>query len=338
MAVYQIYKLLFNRSRQGNLLSMMDGRSAYDKAQELLEEMLGGKLPTTKEKKDRSLVPLDNYVEKRKDGVTMLVICNERNHKYKEKMEDLELVYHPGCRVIVDNRPGVAQIAIERSSSFDGKTDTVKNILQEALSKCFDQYQLTVEIRAKKREGTFWETVDEQCLTYQDTITHVVYEFPDDDEVGPVDAPQQTMDKLSLLKSLNAAMNAARGVYHAYSGKEKVIRLDRTREDIANMVAMCCHNGYNISVQFKHYGIYRFGTDIKALSQLKDEVVKEFVSGQMVIGKQTEGEFGLVHWLDEVRKVTENYKDEDPVEKKRKRHYMLPDEGEPAMGRVADSE
>lgn len=32
MAVYQIYKILFNRSRQGNLLSKMDGRSAYDKA------------------------------------------------------------------------------------------------------------------------------------------------------------------------------------------------------------------------------------------------------------------------------------------------------------------
>ena len=58
MAVYQIYKVLFNRSRQGNLLSMMDGRSAYDKAQELLEEMLGGVLPLTKEKRDMTLVPL----------------------------------------------------------------------------------------------------------------------------------------------------------------------------------------------------------------------------------------------------------------------------------------
>lgn len=32
MAVYQIYKILFNRSRQGNMLSKMDGRTAYDKA------------------------------------------------------------------------------------------------------------------------------------------------------------------------------------------------------------------------------------------------------------------------------------------------------------------
>ena len=58
MAVYQIYKILFNRSRQGNLLSKMDGRSAYDKTQELLEEMLGGVLPLTKEKRDKTLVPV----------------------------------------------------------------------------------------------------------------------------------------------------------------------------------------------------------------------------------------------------------------------------------------
>ena len=92
MAIYQIYKLLFNRSRQRNLLSKMDGKSAYDKAQELLEEMLGNTLPVIKEKRDKSLVRLENYVEKRRERVTVLVICNERNHKYKEKMDELELV------------------------------------------------------------------------------------------------------------------------------------------------------------------------------------------------------------------------------------------------------
>lgn len=338
MAVYQIYKILFNRSRQGNLLSKMDGRSAYDKAQELLEEMLGGVLPLTKEKKDKTLVPLESYVEKKRDGVTVMVVCNEKNHKYREKLEEHELVYHPGCRVIIDNRPGIAQLAIERSQSFDGKTDKVRDILQEAFCKLFDQYQLTVEIRAKKREGTFWEAVDEQCLTYNDRIQHVVYEFPDDDEVGPIDASHQTMDKLTLLKSLNAAMNAARGVYHAYSNKEKTIQLDKTQEDIANMVAMCCQNGYNISVHFQHYGVYRFGTDIKALSQLKDEVVKEFVDGQTAIGKTIEGEWALVHWLDEIRKVTENYKDEEPVAKKRKGRNKPEVEEESYLGRVAESE
>ena len=77
---------------------------------------------------------------------------------------------------------------------------------------------------------------------------------------------------------------------------------------------------------------------IKALSQLKDEVVKEFVDGQTVIGKTVEGEWALVHWLDEIRKVTENYKDEEPVAKKRKGRNKPEVEEEPDLGRVAESE
>lgn len=338
MAVYQIYKLLFNRSRQGNMLAKMDADEAYEKAQELLEKMLEGELPMTKVRYDKTQVSLDNFVECQRQGVTLLVVCNEKNHKYREKMAEHELVYHPGCRVIIDNRPGVAQIAIERSPSFENKTEKVRDILQETFCKLFDTYQLTVEIRAKMRAGTFWEAIDEQCKTFHDVITHVMYEFPDANEVGPIDTSQQNRDRLLILSDLAKVMNAARGVYHAYSDKEKTIRLDRTSEDLVNMVAMCCNNGYDISVHFKQYGIYRFGTEIKALSLLEDKLIQEFKSGQTVMGKELDGEFSLVQWLDEMRKITNNYNDEEPVAKKRKRRHKQTDEGKPALGRVADAQ
>lgn len=321
MAVYQLYKLIFDCSSQRNLYAVSDGCTTFQKAQDILEGMLKGvkPMPLTKEKRDKTLVPLDNYVEAKHDGVTVLVICNEKSHKYKEKMEDRELEYHPGCRVIIDNRPGIAQIAIERSGSFDEKTEKVRDLLQEALCKAFSPYELVVEVRAKKREGTFWDAVDEQCNVYCDTVTQVTFDFPNDDVVGPIDAPKQTLEKLAVLRSFAVGMNAARGVYQAFSDKKRIIHLDKTQEDIAHMVGLCCNNGYNISVHFKHYGVYRYGTDIKALSQLKENVIKEFISGQMIAGRSTQGEWALIHWLDEVRKVTENYKDEEPTQKKRTR-------------------
>ncbi len=338
MAVYQIYKLLFNRSRQSNFLSVADGKSSYDKAQELLETMLGNKLPITKEQRNKSLEPLENYVERRREGVTVLVLCNNKKYKYREKMEDNnEFEYHPGCRIIIDNRIGVAQIAIERSQSFDDKTDAVRTMLEEALCKLFDEYQLTVEIRAKKRESTFWDAVDEQCITYKDTIKQVVYEFPDPDEVGPVDASQMMYDKLAILQSLSASMNAAKGKFQAFSDKNKTIKLERTCEDIAHMVEMCCHNGYNISVHFKHYGLYRFGKEIKALSQLKDEDINEFITGQTIMGKAPDGEWALIHWLDDVRQMTDSYQDEEPIEKKRKRRNKTASENESYVDSVAES-
>ena len=97
------------------MFATMDNETAYNKAQELLEDMLTGALPITKEKRDKSVVKLENYIEKKRDGITIMVVCNEKNHRYKEKMAEQELVYHPGCRVIIDNRRGVAQIAIEKS-------------------------------------------------------------------------------------------------------------------------------------------------------------------------------------------------------------------------------
>ena len=113
MPTFAIYKLLFSRARQRSLLAE-DGRTNLEHAQEYLEEVLTEKLPICKEQRDKSLLPLDNYVEARREGVTLMVVCNEKCHKYREKMEDLELVHHPGCHVIFDNRPGVAQLAIER--------------------------------------------------------------------------------------------------------------------------------------------------------------------------------------------------------------------------------
>ena len=336
MAVFQLYKLLFNRSREGNMFATMDNETAYNKAQELLEDMLTGALPITKEKRDKSVVKLENYIEKKRDGITIMVVCNEKNHRYKEKMTEQELVYHPGCRVIIDNRRGVAQIAIEKSQSFDGKTDTVRDKVEEALNKLFDKHQLTVEIRAKRRPGTFWEAVEEQTRM-DDRIESVTYEFPDTDEIGPVDVPPSAVEILSLFKQMNDMMNAPRGTYTWFSSKEKAVKLDRTREDLCALVGMCCQNGYNIKVQFKHLGYYRFGDKILAISNLNDETLNNFINGQTTIGKDVSASWELIQWLDHIKKATEDYADDEPIKKRRKRYYKQSLSGESDISYAAES-
>ena len=320
MPVFAIYKIVFDRSRQKNLYQKETGESAFNKAQELLAQVLLNSLPVTKEKRDKTLVPLENYVKTRRDDISLLVICNEKEHKYKEKEDSRTLEYHPGCYVIIDNRPGVAQIAIERSTSFDSKTDKVRDLLEEALSKCFDEYGLTVEIRSKWRTGTFWEAVNEQFGKYNDTISRVVWDFPHEDE-GPIDASETQRNKLTLLRSVGAALNAVKGQVKWEAEKNDTLRLDQTKEDVSQLVALCANNGYNISVHFRHYGVYRFGSKIMALSMLKEDVLNEFISGQTMLGKTVEGRFELTEWLDNVRKTTEGYTDDEPIEKKPTRRH-----------------
>ena len=64
MAVYQIYKLLFDRSSQRDLYAVDDGYSAFQKARDILDGMLKGAkpLPIIKEKRDNPTTTLTTSV------------------------------------------------------------------------------------------------------------------------------------------------------------------------------------------------------------------------------------------------------------------------------------
>ena len=318
MPTFAIYKMMFSKASQRNMFAQ-DGRTVLDKAQEYLEEVLQEKLPIRKENQDKTVTILDNYVEARRDGVTLMVVCNEKKHRYKEKMDEKELEYHPGAYVVIDNREGVAQVAIERSSSFNNKTEKVRELLEDALCKAFARFELKVELRAKMREGDFWDVVEEQQERFKDSIQKVTFDFAKLKDEHPVDAPEGVINKLSLLNSLSKATNAARGSLNLISDKENIIHLKRAEEDIAQLVSMCSHNAYDICVQFKRYGIYRFGGKVMALDTIKSDALIEFRTGQMIMGKFHEGEFDLVRQMEEIRVRTNNYIDGEPIIKKRTR-------------------
>lgn len=317
MPTFAIYKMLFTQASQRSLLAE-DG-TRLDYAQEYLEQVLDKKLPISKKGREKEPIGLDNYTEARRDRVTLMVVCNEKKHKYREKMEDLELTHHPGCRVIIDNREGIAQVAIERSDSFNGNPDTVCKLLQEALCIAFHDKEIAVELRPKMREREFWELVEEQNKIYQDPIKKVVFEFPNPEKMKPVDIPDEMKKNLTYLNIMTAATNAAKGSLNLLSDKNSVIQLERTKEDFAQLVTLCAWNGYEISVHFNKYGVFRCGGKAKALDIIKDGVITEFLTGQMQMGKTEEGVFELVRQLDEIRVRTENYIDDEPIKQIRKR-------------------
>ena len=234
-------------------------------------------------------------------------------------MDEMELVHHPGCHVVIDNREGVAQVAIERSEAFANNPDKVRDLLQEALCKAMARFELTVELRAKMREREFWDMVNEQREQFKDPIQKVVFDFPNPENTVPVDASGQMIERLALLSAVTAATNAAKGSLNLMSDKNKVIQLEQTKEDFAQLVTLCSMNGYDIAVHFKRYGVYRYGRTVKALDTIKKDVLHEFKTGQMQMGKTVEGVFELIRQLDDIRFRTENYTNEEPTEKIRTR-------------------
>lgn len=324
MTIFAIYKYVFMQTEEGDLFVEGTTDRVLDKAQEIFNRFVSGDkpFPVQLPKRDGTAVRLDNEVVCKRGRVSLMMICNEKSKTIMDKKDEHEIKYHPGCYVIIDNREGVANVAIERTPAFDSNPDKVCRLLEQAINDKFllEHVGLKVEFRSKVREATLWEMVDRQTVDFKDRITRVSFSFPNPKKVAGLDADDKMKGKLKVLASIAGAFNAASGSYHLEASKNDTLRLERTQEDLAQMVHLCSRNAYDISVHFKYYGLYRFGSDEKALSALKEEYIDNFIHGRLAILSDGGEGFELEEWLDEVRRTTEkDFKDGTPAKKTRKR-------------------
>ncbi len=321
MAVYAIYHYDFKQTEETAMFYEGSNETTIDKAQEVFESFLEGINPFNihNPRKDANEEWLENKVKAKHEKATLMVINNEKHKKYLEEKKEGDFEYHPGCYVIIDNRDEVANIAIERSPSFDNDPDKVSQLLEEAINNKLKPYRLEISIRPKLREAGIWEVVENQTKMYNDRISKVVFSFAVPDKVKGVDAPKDLRKNLQALSLLCKAFDATRASYKVEADKNGTLKMDRTQKDMAQMVQLCTTNAYDLSIRFRYYGVYRFGSDERALSTLKDDFVVEFKNGVTTYDNQGNTTFNLCLWLNDVRRVIEGYKDGKPVSKKRKK-------------------
>lgn len=321
MAVFAIYKIHFEEASQKDFFGK-DGVKTIDRAHECFASLfVGGTAKVRKTKKDGEQVPLECDVERKYGEATALFLCNEKKVQIPKKHENVTETALPGCYVIVYNRADIGLIAIERSSAFDSKPDKVRDILQDSFNSTLEHdYGIHLELKAKMNAEDFWDAVYKQNTEFGDTIKKVVFDFPDFKKVKSIDDPDDVQKRLEYMRYIAQIIGARKAGMHLEASKDGALHLDKTQEDMAQMVNLCCDNGYNIAVHFRKYGIYRHGQETKALVTLEDDTLQEFITGQTVIGTKTDrGDFAIMQWLEKVRHITETYNDEEPTKKKRKR-------------------
>lgn len=304
MQTYAIYKLIFKKTDETELFDQEKDKKQVKQALEQLEQLLESDINFVKKSRNDEFERLEHSVEARRDHVVLLMLKNNKSKNYLEGRDERNLKYHPGCYTIFDCRDGVAQLAIERIASFDSKPDKVAGILSYTLNKALRPFGLAIEIRPKMREGDFWAAVEEQTMRMKNDVSKVIFDFPKRNSMGPIDAATVMQNKVIVLQSMLAGVNAAKGQFKMEAEKKGSLLLDRTRRDVAELVGLCCRNGYSIAVYFRHYGLYRYGEQVRAFDQLDEEVIDQFIYGQSAISEQR---WMLVDWLDEVRNRTLNY-------------------------------
>ena len=217
MAVYSIYKYELSQISELEAMALCNEsqETPLSLAQEAFDGIFCGVRPLniTKENKEKVIIPLENEISCKRDRMTLLLVCNEKDIKYTDKKDEKTLKTRPGCYVIIDNREGIAQMAIERSSSFQSDPDKVCLLLQQAINDKLAAYRLKIEIRGKVREATFWEVVNQQTVEHKDRIKWIKFNFGVPEESAGIDATDEMKAMISGYNRLGRAMGAEKGQY-----------------------------------------------------------------------------------------------------------------------------
>ena len=134
-------------------------QESFENRQQLLEELLLADFekpfPFENARKKpywhkQIVKPQDNVYVMRVANVTNVTITDE--HLMSQKYAD-----YRNCLVIIDNRPGIQRIAIERKSTAFSHTKTVANILEASFCKLLKSKLLKVELSAVYSSNVFWD-------------------------------------------------------------------------------------------------------------------------------------------------------------------------------------
>lgn len=326
MVKYAIYKYVFSKTAEGKGFFDANEETIYTKAQNFLSELLESKkLNIYKTKQDGKPIIYPNDVFCKRQDVIVMSVCNVKTFTIYKDYQETKGESNPWCNVIIDNRQGICQMAIEQTGAFGSDTNKVRDLLAETFNRHLFKYGMHIEIMVKMRTAKFWDVINEQCCKNRDRINRVVFDFPNPKETKPIDTSDKMIDRLEFYSSLISSMGAAKSSMTFDAQKNLSINLDQTREDIAQMVTLCCNNGYGISVHFSQMGLYRCDDRIKAMYQMNDNVVENFINGQTMIEEgKTGNSFALTQWLDNIREITKDCENAKPTPKRRKKDRKEP--------------
>ena len=251
MANYAIYSYEIQEGNR-SLLYKETEKKAIDMATEIVGNILHDGLTVIgKKKNDDQLLKNLHYVGR--EGVYSWELCNEKDRTLLEGHEKKPVTEHPGSYVIIDNRPDVCQIAIEKNSAFGPDTDKVVKYLRRAFKAYLSDYGLKMVIKRKWQASNFKDIIRKRIINDKDSVKRVVWEFPNPDRVKGIDATKQMKDRLQGLMLFTQASKALKGKLTLSGSKKNPIDVDDDKnEDWAMIIALSAQNNYKLSYYFSN--------------------------------------------------------------------------------------
>lgn len=312
---FEIYKIMLSQAQQKSLYAKADGSLLVDHAQEYLGKLFEGNqlnIYKQKEKGDPIIYPND-ILAKRKDVMVLrlnniqsktLIKPVEKNANGVTKYEPVKEISNPYNFIIIDNRDGICQMAIERNSAWGKHTDKVRDILQESLSRLLrDNFNLDISIEAKMQPTNIWDLVNER-LDKGDEVSRIAFSFRNRLTSAPIEEPRDISPRVKAAIEMGEIMRALKTRLSFDGAPKGSMDVSETCEDIASMARLCSSNAYELDINFRNFGLYRCNENITATFEPQEGIITDFINGDMIHYGESKNLFDLLNWLDFIREQT----------------------------------
>lgn len=322
---YRLTEKVRRNDRLGFDPSAIENLTSEEKFELIFPQKQGASLQIQRIKKDGA----DKYpctVLRHEEHVIMLLLENEKGVDIWEeqptqgpipKIEKKTKRSTPYCYVIIDNRPGIHQIAIQSPSPAWKNPNMVKTLLEESInwiSNVLD-YGLEVHIRSKMLPTKFWEYVDRKRKKDKVSIKRMVFSFTNYKRRPDIDIMQALSSEWKHMESFMAWMNQIgvdKGEIDITPPKDDSL-IKRKYADIKHMVEICMNSNYALSITFSDGITYKCNQELRAELPMKDETIRlEFEQGY----KELFSSYRILEWLDEVVNEIKQYQDVEEVKPK----------------------
>jgi hypothetical protein len=239
---------------------------------------------------------------------------NGKDSKGIDKYEKDEIESNPYCNVLIDNRPGICLLAIEKSTAWGSKPDMLRDMLLEDFNRILaDKFDLEMRIEARMNPKDIWEFVHERLYEHEDYIRKISFSFQNPKKINKTNAMEVKSARLKAMLKTVEISEALKGFFKMEFDKNTNSKISQKNKDMAEMVRLCGENGYDISITFKEFKTYRINDYVKAFQLITFDVLQRFSNG----APNLDGKTTLEEWFDNVQEQTKGYINESEVPKRR---------------------
>lgn len=261
-----------------------------------------------------------NYVLRNEGGIALIRIHNKEIYDIIKLPEDkdkdigecpaIAQPSYPFAYVVVDYRDGRCQIAIEKSPSWDSKTDTIKVCLKNFFnnSGLLNRLGVSTDIKEKTERKAFEQFIDQRTMNHGDMIESFTFEYVNLKKKPTARIPKELTEEMELHTKILEYYGAVSGMstvnMESAVDRKKLYLLSR-------VVEMVSDNAWDLKVKLRDFGEYSCRDGVIAKYPMNDAVIsyyKDFITPDIV-----NSDFDLRSWLDDVFTKVKEGKDGEEI-------------------------